>query len=333
MADAAVQHLAALRDLALAQPPSQWCQAFFLGAAGGLVVLQALPSSLRGLVMDYGPRAAGSSKSREPTGRLRRLLGAATSASQVPHAWFWHFYLLSVAASAFWAWQFLGRGGVLRALAGWQQRATATPQGDRRGDGAEAETVVKRALERVFAAWVMMALQGSRRLYESLFLMRTGSGSSMWVVHWALGLAFYAVMSISIWVEGSDAILASWKTQDPARIVASRVPAAMAVYFWAWVKQNECHAHLASLKKYTLPTAGLFRFLVCPHYTCECLIYLTIAWVAAPAGRWLSGPVACGLVFVMANLGATAIGTRQWYVQKFGAEAVASRSTMIPFVF
>lgn len=111
------------------------------------------------------------------------------------------------------------------------------------------------------------------------------------------------------------------------------MPSATAVYFWAWFKQGDCHAHLASLKKYTLPTAGLFQYLVCPHYTCECLVYLTIAYVAAPEGQWFSGPVLCGLAFVVANLGATAVGTRQWYAQKFGADAVASRWTMIPFVF
>ncbi|KAJ4144676.1 hypothetical protein LMH87_003550 [Akanthomyces muscarius] len=324
----AVEHLATLRDHALAQPPSQWCQAFFLGAAGGLVVLQVLPPSLRGLLMDYGPRGGGAAdRGREASGGLKRLLGAATSVGQVPHAWFWHFYLLSVAGSAFWAWQFLGKGRVMAALAERQRAAASSPP------GPEAALVAEKELGRVFAAWVMMALQGTRRLYESLFVMRTGSASSMWFVHWALGLAFYAVMSISVWIEGSDAILESWKTQDPARILASRVPSAMALYFWAWFKQNECHRHLAGLKKYTLPTAGLFRFLVCPHYTCECLIYLMIAFVAAPADRWFSGPVICGLAFVVANLGATAAGTRQWYAQKFGAEAVASRWTMVPFVF
>lgn len=139
--------------------------------------------------------------------------------------------------------------------------------------------------------------------------------------------------SIKLTIWKTDAILESWKAQDPARILSSRVPSAMAIYFWAWAKQNECHRHLASLKKYTLPTAGLFQFLVCPHYTCECLIYLTIAFVAAPTGRWFSGPVICGLAFVVANLGMTAVGTRGWYAQKFGADAVRSRWTMIPFVF
>ncbi|KAM3442531.1 hypothetical protein NHJ13734_002306 [Beauveria thailandica] len=341
----ALQHLLLLRDRALAQPPSQWCQVFFLGAAGGLMVMQALPATLRGLLMDYGARGTDKDaeeaaqqqhqKQTPPSSRLKRLVATMTSAGQVPHAWFWHFYLLSMAGSAFWAWQFWNRGGVLRALAERQQQQRATDGSSGEVEEAEAEAMsqMERELGKVFAAWIMMTLQGTRRLYESVFVMKTGSGSSMWVVHWVVGLSFYAVMSISVWIEGSDAILASWETQEPARILASRVPAAMALYFWAWTKQHECHAHLARLKKYTLPSEGLFRFLVCPHYTCECLIYLAIAVAAAPTGRWVSGPVMCGLAFVVANLGATAIGTRRWYMQKFGADAVASRWIMIPFVF
>lgn len=107
----------------------------------------------------------------------------------------------------------------------------------------------------------------------------------------------------------------------------------MAVYFWAWSKQHSCHVQLASLKKYTLPSEGLFQFLICPHYTCECLIYLSIAFIAAPAGSFFNGPILCGFVFVLANLGATARGTRKWYGEKFGEDKIASRWTMIPFVF
>ena len=41
--------------------------------------------------------------------------------------------------------------------------------------------------------------------------------------------------------------------------------------------QHDCHVYLASLKKYTLPDQQLFRIVLCPHYTCECFIYLAIA--------------------------------------------------------
>lgn len=77
----------------------------------------------------------------------------------------------------------------------------------------------------------------------------------------------------------------------------------------------------------------MFRYIVCAHYTCECLIYLGLAMVAAPTGLWRNRTVWCGLIFVAVNLGSTANGTKKWYAQKFGADKVAGRWRMIPYVF
>lgn len=128
-------------------------------------------------------------------------------------------------------------------------------------------------------------------------------------------------------------ILEYWESPKPVTLVSTKVPTALAVYCIAMAKQNECHKYLASLKKYTLPTEGWFRYLICPHYTCECLIYLAIAFIAAPDGSLFNVSVLCGLLFVVVNLGATANGTKQWYAGKFGADKVAGRWSMIPFLF
>jgi 3-oxo-5-alpha-steroid 4-dehydrogenase 3 len=77
----------------------------------------------------------------------------------------------------------------------------------------------------------------------------------------------------------------------------------------------------------------MFRFLVCPHYTCECIIYFSLAICAAPDGHLCNRTMICALLFVLANLGATASGTRQWYINKFGLESVAGKWNMIPYVF
>jgi hypothetical protein len=86
--------------------------------------------------------------------------------------------------------------------------------------------------------------------------------------------------------------------------------------------QHDCHAYLASLKKYSVPEHPVFNRLVCPHYFVECLIYLAISIVAAPAGAMLNWTIVCALIFVAVNLGVTADGTREWYVQKFGPDSV-----------
>ena len=101
----------------------------------------------------------------------------------------------------------------------------------------------------------------------------------------------------------------------------------------AWSTQHRCHRYLAGLKKYTLPEDGLFQYLVCPHYTCECLLYLSLAVLAAPEGQWFNRTLICAVILIVVNLGVTANGTRTWYIEKFGRRKVQRRWRMIPFVF
>ncbi|KPM37297.1 hypothetical protein AK830_g9267 [Neonectria ditissima] len=307
----------ALIQSASALSPAQWCQTFFLVATGLVVAIQALPKDVRSAVMDYGARRPqeGGQKAENP-GSVWGLLTKLTDVGQVPHSWFLHFYVVSLSASVFWAWQFLQRGSLMTEMARMQDRAVEPSM----------------ELVQVHLAWLLMALQGSRRLYESLIVSKTGT-SPMWVVHWALGLVYYSTMSVSVWIEGSSTILESWASPNQGPRYVRKMSSAMALYFFACLKQNECHRYLASLKKYTLPTEGWFRFLICPHYTCECLIYLVIAWGSAPPGQLFNKTILCGLLFVAVNLGATGFGTKKWYVEKFGADKVAGRFIMIPFVF
>lgn len=50
--------------------------------------------------------------------------------------------------------------------------------------------------------WTLMAVQGLRRLAESILLAKS-SASKMWFVHWILGVMFYVAMSIAVWIEGA----------------------------------------------------------------------------------------------------------------------------------
>ena len=185
------------------QPPAFWCQAFFIGAAGGILALQVLPRDVRRTLMDYGARrpSVGSSSrgsgsqqkttkttSVAETGGLAALLSSLASYAQVPHSWFWHFYFLSVSWSVFWAWQYLQRGAVMATMAEAQARS--------KGSSPSVE------LGRVFLAWSMLAVQGSRRLYECFFVTKPGR-SPMLFVHWAMALVFYTALNVAVWIEGS----------------------------------------------------------------------------------------------------------------------------------
>ena len=109
--------------------------------------------------------------------------------------------------------------------------------------------------------------------------------------------------------------------------------------------QHDCHNYLAFLKanksedgkapeqSYKLPTHPAFQSLIAPHYFAECLIYLSLAILAAPQGAWLNNTIASALIFIVVNLGATAEVTRQWYIKTFGQDAVKGKWRMLPLVY
>jgi 3-oxo-5-alpha-steroid 4-dehydrogenase 3 len=108
---------------------------------------------------------------------------------------------------------------------------------------------------------------------------------------------------------------------------------AVPLFFLASGVQHNCHKYLASLKKYSLPEKGTFQWVLCPHYTCDCIIYLSLAIVAAPDGQILNKTISTVFLFTIVNLGITAESTRGWYAEKFGAERIAGRWRMVPFVY
>lgn len=116
-----------------------------------------------------------------------KFVAFVTSCGQIPHSWFGGFYAVSLACSVFWLVQYLTDGRILHFLTTRQDAASAP--------GMEPGQVV--------LLWTMMFLQGCRRLLESLVLVKPGSKSTMWIVHWLLGNVYYITMSLSVWIEGS----------------------------------------------------------------------------------------------------------------------------------
>jgi 3-oxo-5-alpha-steroid 4-dehydrogenase 3 / polyprenol reductase len=108
---------------------------------------------------------------------------------------------------------------------------------------------------------------------------------------------------------------------------------AVLLFFLASGVQHDCHKYLASLKKYSLPENRTFQWVLCPHYTCDCIIYLSLAIVAAPDAQVLNKTISTVLLFTIVNLGITAESSRKWYAEKFGAERIAGRWRMVPFVY
>lgn len=97
--------------------------------------------------------------------------------------------------------------------------------------------------------------------------------------------------------------------------------------------QHDCHYYLSSLEKYTVPAHPLFNKIVSPHYTTECIIYLSLALLAAPSGELINKTLLSCLAFVAVNLGVTAGTSKEWYKQKFGEESMRGRWRMIPAIY
>jgi 3-oxo-5-alpha-steroid 4-dehydrogenase 3 len=139
--------------------------------------------------VDYGARATktpgSSDHAEEAPSRVTGFLdGLATWT--VPHSYFIHFYIVAVLSSIVWATQLLSRGPLFRAI------AVRT---------SEEHLQKSMSLNQVILCWLLMTIQGSRRLYECMTMAKP-SASKMWFVHWLLGIAYYIAITLAMWIEG-----------------------------------------------------------------------------------------------------------------------------------
>ena len=157
--------------------------------------MNAIPD-LGSRFIDYGLRSIPpESLSEDQNGKQRRakdgqaVLSQALdsiAALQVPHGSFAHFYVVSVLSSLFWGFQIVTRGNLLKTVCHAQV------------DGSKSSM----SMDQITLAWLLLIIQGLRRLLESYFVTKH-SASTMWFVHWYLGVAFYLAMGVAIWIEGA----------------------------------------------------------------------------------------------------------------------------------
>lgn len=236
---------------------------------------------------------------------------------QVPHRWFTHFYLVSTIMSAFWLHQIQTQGRAFRLV--------------------EAHTLRHHpptTISQVYLCWFLLLVQSTRRLVECVTLSGS-SRSKMWIGHYALGIGFYTAVNISVWIEGTGSLQNPPPLPDSTtlnKLPIHALPCVVA-FIAASYLQHKSHWYLSGLRKYTVPNSGLFRYLIAPHYTMECLIYLSLTILDAPPGLPISFSLLSVWIFVCVNLGVSADVTRNWMVEKFGWDAVVGKWRMIPGVW
>ena len=160
---------------------------------------------LRDRFLAYGARASSAEKAKAAAKSTKKDEKSNASSNivsklldeiadwKVPHDYFWLFYFFSVVLSAFWPAEALYLRGPLYKLVVDSTRTLSTSM----------------TFEQVKITWVMVLVQGGRRMYESLTLSEEDafgsdikSSSRMWGGHLSLGLAFYVATSVAFWIGG-----------------------------------------------------------------------------------------------------------------------------------
>ncbi|KAF2476878.1 3-oxo-5-alpha-steroid 4-dehydrogenase-like protein [Lindgomyces ingoldianus] len=300
--------------------PVALLRTFFLAASALILFIQAVPP-LKCRFLAYGSRATHQTSDEPPqssqkprTQSVDQFLDDLAS-FRIPHNYFTHFYILSVLCSLFWGYQLWPLIG----LTPWRT----------------VDATVK-AVGKVQIVWFLMLLQGTRRLLES-YLYTSKSKSQMWIGHYILGLVFYLTVNVAIWIEITNTLRNGRRASDPT--FERKLPFLTSAILLAHAGQHVYHSYLYRLRTesvgptYKLPSHPLFPNLLCPHYTCEVVIYLLLSFLAAPEGRLVNWTLASATVFVAVNLGVTAGATKHWYAERFGAEMVKGRKRMIPWIW
>ena len=183
-------------------------------------------------------------------------------------------------------------------------------------------------------AWLLMLIQGVRRLSES-YLYRSHSASKMWIGHYLLGLLFYLTINIAVWIEDDLSFCGGIPQCSKTVVEPYDVWPVIILIFHGL--QHTYHASFYRLRTenstYQMPNHHLFSDVLCPHYSCEVIIYLLLSRLASPAGHEVNWTLASATILVAVNLGVTAVGTWDWYLQRFGPEKLKGKKRMIPGIW
>lgn len=82
-------------------------------------------------------------------------------------------------------------------------------------------------------------------------------------------------------------------------------------------------------KHYQIPQAGLFKYMLFPHYFCEWVEWAGF-WLAAGLG---SVPARTFLVNELCTMLPRAVNGKQWYTDKFGEEKIRKKWAVIPGIW
>uniref|UniRef100_A0A0N5BV24 Polyprenal reductase n=1 Tax=Strongyloides papillosus TaxID=174720 RepID=A0A0N5BV24_STREA len=173
-----------------------------------------------------------------------------------------------------------------------------------------------------------LSIHIGRRLYETLFIS-VYSPSTIHISHFMMGIIHYIFLPLSVLVSSSLKI--------SENISFSQVMFTILFVFLNYL-QNGIANDFANLRKdennkvtnlsHKVCLNGIHKFVCCPHFLYEILIYLTLYGI----GR--SQNLLYFLLFVLVNQMVAAKTNQIWYKKKFSDKIeVANRKALIPFIY
>ena len=196
--------------------------------------------------------------------------------------------------------------------------------------------------ESIVIALTLMALQSMRRMYECYYV-NAPSKAQISLFHYLVGYIHYTCVGFgiishapglqkphNILFEGQHQSIKWVHIQLQLTNVSVVDWLAIGFFLWAWKHQFVAHKILARTKKqslsgYGLPHGDWFNYLSCPHYTAECLLYLSVQVIfGLEHTTWI---LVC--IWVLSNQLIVSIMSHQWYVENFPNY---TRKALIPYI-
>ncbi|ODV87354.1 hypothetical protein CANARDRAFT_93486 [[Candida] arabinofermentans NRRL YB-2248] len=280
---------------------------YILGISSVLLAYYCSP--LNGL-LKYGKTLVGSDKPSNNKSWFQYF-----ESIYIPKSTFCHFYVISLVLSTI---SLLFT--ITTSVEDWNFLSWITPF-------LVSPTIEPISYNQLEIIMLMNIIQALRRCYECYCISNFSPKSKIHISHYFAGLFFYTAINIQPVLlylpnKGTD--------HEMTKLGGAFLISAL-LFLTASVDQFMNHKHLSQLKKYTQPSYGLFKYVSCPHYFDEIVIYFAHLIILR---NWYG---ILEFIWVVCNLCVSADGTYRYYTsEKQGVVAkdnMARYYRIIPFVY
>lgn len=188
----------------------------------------------------------------------------------------------------------------------------------------ETATTLTSVISLVFTL-ILMIIQSSRRLYETLFISVYSKDSKINIIHYIFGHSFYIAAAASticpIVLSPTSSKYSISTILD--NLVTTKRALIFVLFIYVSHYQHRCNKILANLRKdktgrvitgqHFVPSGGLFELVSCPHFLTEVVLYFLITVIQEFGNTYWN------LIFILVLSTQTinAVNEHKWYKGKY----------------